>query len=61
MAGTIVAGPARLYRNTAPAAGHWLGVRAVNPAWKRDAYGAAVTVVTGARRWTRLVQPGSRT
>jgi hypothetical protein len=57
--GTYIGGPARLYRNTAPATGHWLGVRAVNPAWKRDAYGAVVTVVAGDRRWTRLVQPGS--
>jgi enediyne biosynthesis protein E4 len=56
---TYVGGPARLYRNVAPAAGHWLVVRAVVPEWQRDAYGAVVTVTAGAGRWTRLIQPGS--
>src|SRR5205823_6374056 len=37
---TAVAGRARLYRNVAPNRGHWLMVRAVDPALKRDAYGA---------------------
>src|SRR5262249_21392452 len=36
---TTVAGPARLYRNIAPRRGHWLLVRALDPALKRDAYG----------------------
>jgi len=56
---THVNGPARLYRNIAANAGHWLMVRAVVPDWKRDAYGALVTVIAGERRWTRLIQPGS--
>ena len=56
---THVGAPARLYRNVAPAAGHWLVVRAVVPAWKRDAYGALVTVTAGGRPQTRLIQPGS--
>jgi enediyne biosynthesis protein E4 len=56
---TYVNGPARLYRNVAPDAGHWLMVRAVVPEWNRDAYGAQVTVTAGERRWTRLIQPGS--
>ncbi len=56
---TAVAGPARLYRNVAPNRGHWLMVRALDPALKRDAYGAEVTVQAGARRWTRWVNPGS--
>ncbi len=56
---TYVNGPARLYRNIAPNAGHWLIVRAIVPEWKRDAYGALVTVTAGERRWTRLIQPGS--
>jgi hypothetical protein len=56
---TYIGEPARLYRNVAPTTGHWLGVRAVVPEWKRDAYGATVTVAAGGRRWTQLIQPGS--
>jgi hypothetical protein len=56
---TTAGGPARLYRNVAPTTGHWLGVRAVAPAWKRDAYGALVTVGAGGREQTRHIQPGS--
>jgi hypothetical protein len=56
---TQTAGPARLYRNVAPEAGHWLIVRAVVPAWRRDAYGARVTIRAADRSWTRLIQPGS--
>ncbi|HLW67554.1 MAG TPA: CRTAC1 family protein [Gemmataceae bacterium] len=52
-------GPARLYRNVAPQAGHWLLVRAILPEWKRDAYGATVTITAGARQWLRHIQPGS--
>jgi hypothetical protein len=55
---TTVAGPARLYRNVAPKRGHWLMVRALDPALHRDAYGAQVTVSAGGRRWLRLVNPG---
>lgn len=52
--------PARLWRNVATAGGHWLTVRAVEPVLGgRDAYGAEVTVVAGARRWRQLIQPGS--
>lgn len=51
--------PARLLRNVASNRGHWLMVRAVDPAHgSRDAYGAEVIVEAGARRWWRLVQPG---
>jgi hypothetical protein len=56
---TSVAGPARLYRNVAPKRGHWLMVRAIDPTWKRDAYGAEVTVQAGGRRWLGLINPGS--
>ena len=53
-------GPARLLRNIAPARGHWLMIRAVDPALGgRDAYGAEVIVEAGGRRWSRWVQPGS--
>lgn len=56
---TTVAGPARLYRNVAPDRGHWLMVRALDPALKRDAHGAEVTVRAGGRRWLRWLNPGS--
>jgi hypothetical protein len=52
---TTVAGRARLYRNVAPERGHWLLVRAVDPALKRDALGAEVRVQAGGRRWARLI------
>ena len=39
---TEIGGPARLYRNVAADRGHWLEVRAVDPALHRDAYGAEV-------------------
>jgi hypothetical protein len=53
-----VAGPARFYRNIAERNGHWLMVRAVDPALHRDAYGARVTVHAGSRRWVSWVNPG---
>lgn len=56
---TALAGTARLYRNVAPKRGHWLLVRAIDPACKRDAYGAEITVRAGERRWTRWINPGS--
>lgn len=53
-------GPARVFRNTASPRGHWLSVRAVLPALGgRDAHGAEILVQSGARRWWRLVQPGT--
>jgi hypothetical protein len=55
---TTVAGPARLYRNIAPKRGHWLLVRALDPALHRDAYGAEITVQAGGRRWMRWINPG---
>ncbi|HEV3259540.1 MAG TPA: CRTAC1 family protein [Gemmataceae bacterium] len=55
---TTVGGPARLYRNIAPKGGHWLLIRAVDAALKRDAYGARVTVEAGRRRWVGWVNPG---
>jgi hypothetical protein len=55
---TSVAGRARLYRNVAPHRGHWLLVRALDPALRRDAYGAEITVVAGPHRWHRCVNPG---
>jgi hypothetical protein len=55
---TTVGGPARLYRNVAPKEGHWLLVRAMDPAHQRDAYGAVVTVEAGGRRWVGVINPG---
>jgi hypothetical protein len=56
---TQVAGPARLFRNVAPRRGHWLTVRALDPALgNRDAYGAEVIVEAGGRRRLGLVNPG---
>jgi hypothetical protein len=57
---TAVAGPARLFRNVAPKRGHWLLVRAIDPALGgRDAYGAEVTVRADGKRWQRWINPGS--
>jgi hypothetical protein len=51
-------GPAKIFRNVAPKQGHWLAVRAIDPALGgRDAYGTELTLVAGSRRWWRLVQP----
>jgi hypothetical protein len=55
---TEVGGPARLLRNVAPARGHWLAVRAVLSKWKRDAYGAEITVWAGGHAYWRLINPG---
>jgi hypothetical protein len=55
---TSVAGPARLYRNVAPKRGHWLMIRAFDPALRRDAYGAEITVRAGGHRWVRFLNPG---
>jgi hypothetical protein len=55
---TTVGGPARLFLNVARKRGHWLQIRAVEPALGgRDAYGALVTVKGGGRSWVRLVNP----
>src|SRR5262249_37026295 len=56
---TSVASPARVYRNAVPNRGHYLVIQAVDPALKRDAYGAEITVHAGDRRWLRWVNPGS--
>jgi hypothetical protein len=51
-------GPARLYRNDAPARGHWLNVRAWDPRLNRDAIGARITLRAGDRRIARTVSAG---
>jgi hypothetical protein len=55
---TSVAGPARFFRNMAQTKGHWLMIRATDPALKRDAYGAVITVRGGGRSWIVMVNPG---
>jgi hypothetical protein len=56
---TGTGGPAQLLRNVNTNAGHWLTVRAIDPALGgRDAYGAEITVVTGSKKLWALVQPG---
>jgi len=56
---TSTGGPAKLYRNIAPRAGHWLTVRVTDSALGgRDAYGAEVAVHAGGRRHWRLANPG---
>jgi hypothetical protein len=56
---TEIAGPARVLRNVAPAAGHWLAVRAVLPKLGgRDAYGAELTVVAGGKSYRRVIFTG---
>jgi len=57
---TRTASSARLFKNVAPARGHWLKVRAIEPAHGgRDAYGAEITVRAGPRRWTRVIAAGT--
>ena len=50
-------GTARIYRNEFPDSGNWLIVRAVEPALRRDAYGATITVVTSGKERQRLMTP----
>jgi hypothetical protein len=54
---TAIGGKTRLYRNVAPNRGHWLIVRALDPALRRDAYGARVEARAGGRTWLRWVNP----
>jgi hypothetical protein len=54
---TRVDGEARLFRNVAARRGHWIGLRAIDPALKRDAYDAVITARAGDRSWTRWLNP----
>jgi hypothetical protein len=56
---TRVAGSVRLYRNVASKRGHWLMIRAVDPALGgRDCHGTEIVVKGGGRRWMRQINPG---
>ena len=46
---------ARLLKGAAPNRGHWIAVRAIDPALKRDAIGAEVVAVAGGTRRLRLI------
>jgi hypothetical protein len=48
-------GSVRLYRNEAPRQGHWLALRAIDPALRRDAVGARVEVQLDGRVLSRTV------
>jgi hypothetical protein len=52
---TTIDGPAHLYRNDGGNAGAWIEIRALDPKLRREALGAKVTTVAGARRWVRHV------
>ena len=55
---THIGGAARLYRNVASKRGHWLTVRATDPALGgRDAYGAEITVETPGGRTVGWLNP----
>lgn len=49
---------AQLFRNDVSAKGHWLIVRAIDGALKRDAIGAVITVDAGGKKIVRIAQPG---
>jgi hypothetical protein len=55
---TSIEGPARLFRNVAPKAGHWLIVRTYDPLRNRDVPGTLVTVRHGSTTRVALANPG---
>jgi hypothetical protein len=56
---TSISGSARIYRNVAGKRGHWLTVRAIEPALGgRDAYGAEVIVSADSQKMYGWINPG---
>ena len=55
---TAIGARVRLLRNIAPNRGHWVAVRAFDPALNRDAVGAEITALTGATFRIRLIGSG---
>jgi hypothetical protein len=55
---TTAGGRARLLRNIAPHRGHWLHVRCLEPALRREATGALVRVLAGERWRAATADPG---
>lgn len=57
---TTVGDRARLFRDIAPRRGHWLTIRAIDPALGgRDAYGARITLTASGRKFVNWINPGS--
>ncbi|MGC1274963.1 MAG: ASPIC/UnbV domain-containing protein, partial [Planctomycetaceae bacterium] len=56
---TNCGGPARVYTNVAPKAGHWLLVRPIDTRMNRDAIGATVAVFAGGEPIVRKIDPSS--
>jgi len=54
---TRVAAPAAVYRNVAANRGHWLLVRAIDPALRRDAYGAEIHLRAGPMKRMQWINP----
>jgi hypothetical protein len=54
---TTIGGRARLFRNIAKERGHWVSIRAVDPASNRDAIGSEVKVQAGSKSWVRWLHP----
>jgi hypothetical protein len=54
---TTIGGRARLFKNVAPDRGHWLKVRAFDPALRRDALGALVRVCAGGKTQVCSLHP----
>ena len=54
---TSIDSPARLFRNVARDAGHWLTVRAFDKSLRRDAYGARIQLEFGEQVLQRDVNP----
>lgn len=55
-----IAGPVRILRNVAPSRGHWIHIRATEPAFgNRDAIGAEVRVQAGGQTRWALLQPAT--
>jgi hypothetical protein len=55
---TSIDGPIKILRNVAAKHGHWVGVRAIDPQFKRDAMGAVVTVTADGKPRVGMVCPG---
>jgi hypothetical protein len=56
---TQIAGAARIFENVAEHEGHWLRVRCVDPALRRDVIGASVELTCGERRFSGIVSPAT--
>jgi hypothetical protein len=54
---TSIAGKARLFKNIASDRGHWISIRAYDPALNRDALGSVVTVRAGSKTSAAWLHP----